>query len=618
MSQNSTNGVLTTFPFLKRFGQDQRGAAAIMFGIFFVMALAVLGLGVDMGRAFLVRGKLISAMDASLLGAVASMETLRNFEGEPDIAVVQREFQNLFAANYPANYMGSDVTAAAVGVTEGNRRVFSADATVTIDTMLMGVVAKMYGGNADQISARVENEVEGALDGGFIIEVALVLDTTGSMGTGNKMPDLKEAVRRMLNGIYGSRDFINGLTFSVVPYNIAVNLESIGDHRTKNWAKGNGWSGVHNSGYKKRWFDDDRGEFIAVFANRIVPGSGGADLIDSPPSNQAYRYIGYYDSYLGFNDSYGVSGTHMYRDYPATDVTWRWRSRYKRDEDGNRIPIQERDEDGNPVFDDDGDPVYTGRYVRERFKYYYEFDKDDACIDAVHRMYQTGKVTSAGTGTACALLAGNPNRYTISKSQHTGSKHASHDIRLQEWHDAATKSFSRLYRDYNFDTTESFNGVPTMLFASSSKSSIQAAVDAMVPSGMTRINVGLMWGWATLSERWRGWWDGSARPLPYIPAHVTNNRAEKILILMTDGKNDSFHAASDNATVRGLCNAMKADAVNITIYTVAFGADANVALLEACAATPDKAYEATAGDDLIAAFSDIGDDIRHRALRLSK
>ena len=48
-------------------------------------------------------------------------------------------------------------------------------------------------------------------------------------------------------------------------------------------------------------------------------------------------------------------------------------------------------------------------------------------------------------------------------------------------------------------------------------------------------NLGLLWGWRTLSPRWRGLWGGSTpsdMPLDYSLPHI-----DKVIVLLTDGEN---------------------------------------------------------------------------------
>jgi hypothetical protein len=63
------------------------------------------------------------------------------------------------------------------------------------------------------------------------MELALVLDTTGSMKGNNAIAALRDAATELVNILYGNRETVNNLWVSVVPYVASVNL---GPTRT-NW-----------------------------------------------------------------------------------------------------------------------------------------------------------------------------------------------------------------------------------------------------------------------------------------------------------------------------------------------------------------------------------------------
>ncbi len=148
-----------------------------------------------------------------------------------------------------------------------------------------------------------------------------------------------------------------------------------------------------------------------------------------------------------------------------------------------------------------------------------------------------------------------------------------------------------------------------MKFGMNVKSDIDDAIDAMVISGCTRINVGLMWGWFTLSPKWQGVWDGSIRPEPAGPG------VDKFMVLMTDGENTVY--ATDDATVSALCSAIKGQ--GIKLYTIGFGAAGqfDAVVLSNCA-SPNSYFHAPTSAQLETVFKAISDDILIRAMRLSK
>ena len=177
-----------------------------------------------------------------------------------------------------------------------------------------------------------------------------------------------------------------------------------------------------------------------------------------------------------------------------------------------------------------------------------------------------------------------------------------------------------------------------------SKATIKAALTAMGPvhRGGTTGNLGLTWGWRTLSPQWRGLWGGetpNTHPLDYGTAFM-----EKVVVILTDG-NNQFHdqdsrtstpasdwtaygrieavpgvnsgsSASDrraqgravlDTRMASTCSAMKT--AGIRIYSITFGGSPDPtaqALFRACATTPAMYWHAPDAATLSTAFRAIG------------
>ena len=164
------------------------------------------------------------------------------------------------------------------------------------------------------------------------------------------------------------------------------------------------------------------------------------------------------------------------------------------------------------------------------------------------------------------------------------------------------------------------------------------AIDAMTAVGDTNIPIGLAWGWNVLSPT-GPFGDG---------IEYGDDEWNKIVVLMTDGQNqntdnsnpnDSFYSgvgyiwqdrlgvvAGSSQTKRRealddrlseLCTNMKAEAVDIQIYTVRVEVTTGSSqVLEDCATKPDFFYDVENVADLTNTFKDIGGSIQK--LRLSK
>lgn len=174
------------------------------------------------------------------------------------------------------------------------------------------------------------------------------------------------------------------------------------------------------------------------------------------------------------------------------------------------------------------------------------------------------------------------------------------------------------------------------------RATVAAAVDEMQPwhRGGTLGNLGLAWGWRTLSPRWQGLWGGGE--LAGLPTGYDDPVIDKIVVMMTDGENQFYdwpdHEPNNGAGPRGsdktaygrrhdfmagasagqaraevdrrfarTCQAMKD--VGIELFTVTFGAvpdSATQALYRSCATSAEHYFHSPTNATLAAAFRSIG------------
>jgi Flp pilus assembly protein TadG len=156
-------------------------------------------------------------------------------------------------------------------------------------------------------------------------------------------------------------------------------------------------------------------------------------------------------------------------------------------------------------------------------------------------------------------------------------------------------------------------------FAQNNKNTIRTAIDTSINSRGTRTNVGLMWGWFTLSPTWRGIWSAS---IPTKPANF-GPLMNKSMVLITGGKNNVFLGVSgtsdDNKSTALLCSAIKAQ--GITLYVVGYDSspsNLDETQLSSCASRPNFYFYAANSTDLNTMLLKIAGDISFNTLRLSQ
>ncbi|ODA66383.1 von Willebrand factor type A domain protein [Methyloligella halotolerans] len=197
----NTNALLRL---VRDFVKARGGNVAILFGVALIPILLAVGIAVDYGRALSVRDRMSEATDAAAL-AIGSWPDLT----QPQMEAKAQEF---FDANYPKETLG---TAGKVKVRfDNDNNIFvSVSGEVPTTFMKLANFKKMDVGAETMVTKEERN-----------IELVLVLDTTGSMGSGGKMDALKSAAREMVNTLFDGKSTSDTLKIGVVPFSAAVNV----------------------------------------------------------------------------------------------------------------------------------------------------------------------------------------------------------------------------------------------------------------------------------------------------------------------------------------------------------------------------------------------------------
>ena len=234
------------------------GGVIMLIGLLIIPIALVLGLAVDSGLAYNARSKLQGAIDSAAL-AGAKMQSTNEEE-------MKSEARMFFDANYPNDFLGGRVTDFDADFNEDDLE-FSIDATIEVPTAFMRIAG------IPTVTITASAAVTQQLTS---IELAMVLDVTGSMGQadpggGTKLEALKQASNTLLDVLFGEEETSEEIAISVVPYSGAVN---IGDERT-GWLTG---------------FDPD--DFGAGgWKGCVEARSGTRDRDDSPPSVESFTAL---------------------------------------------------------------------------------------------------------------------------------------------------------------------------------------------------------------------------------------------------------------------------------------------------------------------------------------
>jgi len=206
MEQMSKRVAVAAPRFLATIGEFQRnrkGNVAVMFALALMPIVAAAGIGVDLSRAYLVRAHLTQALDAAGLAVAGTPGASEEY--------LETLAQDFFNANYPTTEIGvpGDLQ---LSVEDS---IVTLSASATLPTALLGIFG------IDEMD--VANEIEVTLETKGL-EVVMVLDNTGSMGSSGKIDALKIAAESMVNILFGEDPSPEKLHIGLVPFAHGVNV----------------------------------------------------------------------------------------------------------------------------------------------------------------------------------------------------------------------------------------------------------------------------------------------------------------------------------------------------------------------------------------------------------
>src|SRR4051794_9334438 len=201
----------------RAFAKDSGGATAIFFGLSILPVMGFAGSAIDYGRSIAARTEMQKAVDATALALVRDSANLN--EGGPAQEARGRPRPQLL--KQVPNLATDEVTV------RRDAKTIRVAAAGKVQTAFMAIAG--FG----QIA--IHSEAESAW-GARRIELALVLDNTGSMAQQNKMTELKKATYDLLDRLKRSAADDAAIRVSIVPFDTNVRLDA-GTYRNASWLK---------------------------------------------------------------------------------------------------------------------------------------------------------------------------------------------------------------------------------------------------------------------------------------------------------------------------------------------------------------------------------------------
>ena len=198
--------------------RETGGNVAIIYALSLIPLLIAAGAAVDFSRALVVRSRLAEALDAAGLAVGASTNL--------NASQISTLAQQYFNANYPANKIG---VPGSLNVVQTGQ-VITLSATANLPTTLMAVAGITH------LDVSVSNEITRS---NKALELALVLDTTGSMASSGKIQALQQSANDLIDILSGGINNPTQLKIGVVPFALSVRVNP-NTFISNNWIDTNG------------------------------------------------------------------------------------------------------------------------------------------------------------------------------------------------------------------------------------------------------------------------------------------------------------------------------------------------------------------------------------------
>jgi Flp pilus assembly protein TadG len=219
---------------ISSFTRAESGSVAINFGLTIIPIIFMVGSAVDYSNAVRARANLQVATDSTALAL-----------GQKGMD--QSESQLFAAAKAFLGAVADDSAASIVSAEKLNMGGNSSKICVTAQTRTETAFMKLAG--YEYVTVQSNSCVT---SGSANFEIAMVLDTSGSMNNGaggsSKIAALRTAGQNFVDYMYGPKMNGAGMKISVVPFSWGVAVDP-GQYRGASWVDTNGASSLHWAGY---------------------------------------------------------------------------------------------------------------------------------------------------------------------------------------------------------------------------------------------------------------------------------------------------------------------------------------------------------------------------------
>lgn len=301
-----------------RFAAEEGGQIALIFASMIVPVVILVGSAIDYGRAYHDRTTIQLALDSAVLAAG------RKFDETGDTAQATAAGETFFTAALEENGLKGEITQ---NTADGLGNVYMT-AHSTVDTGFLKLL------NLDHLKVEVQSKSLTSDSGGMDVELAVVMDVTGSMTPDmnpngvDRMAVAKQAANDLLNTLMPPSPQARSVKVSLVPFSAMVNVgdyaeavTGVPDSYTETYTAYVEdrsvclrWNGSHTScrQYGTKPEERTRTRYRKNCVTERVESAHGHGYDDAPPSEETF------DAYTTTSSS-STSCTPQYPVVPLTD-----------------------------------------------------------------------------------------------------------------------------------------------------------------------------------------------------------------------------------------------------------------------------------------------------------
>lgn len=233
-----------------RWLRDERGTVAVMFGLLAIVLVAIGGAAIDYGRITNIATQTQSALDGAVLAAGRHLQ-LSAEDQSGAIEIAASYFGEAVTNRLPV--LGSNAQFTVVG----GGSAIAGEAWADVGTPLIGLLSQSQ--VRVMVNSKAAFSVGGSSNGGSSLEIALMLDMTGSMcadgsgpcATGTKIDALKSSAKDLINIVIKDSMIEGAARVALVPFSSRVRIGPPEDGATEALMKDltdldPTWSGWYN------------------------------------------------------------------------------------------------------------------------------------------------------------------------------------------------------------------------------------------------------------------------------------------------------------------------------------------------------------------------------------